>query len=1339
MPTIFGFKNKLASVCFMLHCTTQEVKTHSSYDGESRWGIQQRMTLPRTAPHKSMLVDDLQLSSDDDNITPEPHGTVWATRESSSSSSSSSSRSGSSSRSNSRSSSSSSSSSSRSFSDSGGSAQRSCSRSPEVHPDPGPPAPTWPLTSSMEEIEPPSPTQWHLNRWLNKVRKRQASGDQEQSVEAEPASNPDSDSVQSPGGTWRGDHSPAPRDVQSPNYSPAPSPTFNYSPRSSSPDLNSSDSRPASPALCPDFTPRLQPGLYARQSPNPNHSPMSPSQPDNRMIAQHWPSAESNRRYSTSPSPSPRPYPQPKSSHSPSNRHYFKTKSSVSPSARHHSKPKSSLSPIPYSKHKRSVSPSARPHSQPKSSLSPSPRPQSKPTSNLSPSYRPHSKPKSSLNPRYHSKPKSSLSPSSRPQPEPKSSLSPSSRPHLKPKSSLNPRHPSKPKSSPSPTSRHHSKSKSSLSPSSRPHSKHKSVPNPKPISQPKSSPSPQPHCQPKSGHSSRLHSKPKSSLSPSPRHHSKPKSSLSPSPRHHSKPKSSLSPSPRHHSKPKSSLSPSPRHHPKPKSSLNLSPRHHPKPNSDLSLSSRPQPKSSSHPQPHSQPKSMSSSRPFSQPKPSLNPSSNPTVKLHAKPSHSQHRKPSSGVMESEVDGQKMPLASQRKEVPKHLWVRESEDEEDRRKERKEKKRKEKEERKKEKMGKQEKGKERGKTHEVEAPAVQPKERLHMTTQRPQKPVPDQERERKKKKRRKTEETSVPEPKAPLPPSPPRKPVISPTDSSSESEPGPQPTSSTTTAKVLADSTSGQRLGSRGQQSRAEKPRTVQLNLGRPRPADSTSGQRPSSREQPGRAGRPRKAQQNSGRSACWAEETPVEKHGGQGQHKLYTLVPFGRTGGTLGHGRSPPSSQYSRARSLRSLRVRIDLTLLPGPPEATRTSRARSSSSSSSSSSLKKARRKGGAKRLCSPQSDQKRRRKYEEVDLWKDGKQNHDPPPNWAGSTGKTPVETHTDTRLNKCKEDRPANKRKPLSPLSPLTATPEPPKNVEVPLPPVKARMEEPPVQKTQTEIPMARQQGLPKSVCEYQSIRPPQTQTTGHRQGPSIRDIALQVERYMLEAKRLKHRADSMVDRFGKVLNYVDAALSFMECGKAVEEGPLGAKSPYSMYAETVELIRYALRLKKYQGSKASNEDKQLAVLCFRCLALLYWRMFRLKKDHAIKCSSALLEYFKSTPNSFLTPPPWNATGKDSGVPSSTNPSPPLHCSPSASISIPQHVHQMAVEHLEITNSVLYSYEYWEVADNLAKESKEFFSYLNSLMGPLTLQSSMAHIVRYTRQGLQWIRASVKLT
>lgn len=46
-----------------------------------------------------------------------------------------------------------------------------------------------------------------------------------------------------------------------------------------------------------------------------------------------------------------------------------------------------------------------------------------------------------------------------------------------------------------------------------------------------------------------------------------------------------------------------------------------------------------------------------------------------------------------------------------------------------------------------------------------------------------------------------------------------------------------------------------------------------------------------------------------------------------------------------------------------------------------------------------------------------------------------------------------------------------------------------------------------------------------------------------------------------------VEKFGKALNYAEAALSFIECGNAMEQGPMESKSPYTMYSETVELIR----------------------------------------------------------------------------------------------------------------------------------------------------------------------------
>uniref|UniRef100_A0A3P8TAD5 AF4/FMR2 family, member 2 n=1 Tax=Amphiprion percula TaxID=161767 RepID=A0A3P8TAD5_AMPPE len=248
--------------------------------------------------------------------------------------------------------------------------------------------------------------------------------------------------------------------------------------------------------------------------------------------------------------------------------------------------------------------------------------------------------------------------------------------------------------------------------------------------------------------------------------------------------------------------------------------------------------------------------------------------------------------------------------------------------------------------------------------------------------------------------------------------------------------------------------------------------------------------------------------------------------------------------------------------------------------------------------------------------------------------------------------------------------------------------------------------------------------------------------------------YMQEAKRLKHKADALMDKFGKAVNYADGALSFIECGNAMERDPLEAKSPYTMYSETVELIRYAMRLKNFTSHSATVSEKKLAVLCNRCLSLLYLRMFHLKKDHAVKYSRSLMEYFKnSAKTSHQAPSPWRTNGKVNGTPS------PLSLSPSpassggggagggsggapgsaGSVAIPQRIHHMAASHVNITNNILRSYEHWETADRLATDSQgSFFQELDSVMEPLSQQSSMTELVRYIRQGLHWLRIEAHL-
>ncbi|KAF3837968.1 hypothetical protein F7725_009736 [Dissostichus mawsoni] len=247
---------------------------------------------------------------------------------------------------------------------------------------------------------------------------------------------------------------------------------------------------------------------------------------------------------------------------------------------------------------------------------------------------------------------------------------------------------------------------------------------------------------------------------------------------------------------------------------------------------------------------------------------------------------------------------------------------------------------------------------------------------------------------------------------------------------------------------------------------------------------------------------------------------------------------------------------------------------------------------------------------------------------------------------------------------------------------------------------------------------------------------------SFSDTVHSADYYMQEAKRLKHKADALMDKFGKAVNYADGALSFIDCGNAMERDPLEAKSPYTMYSETVELIRYAMRLKNFASHSATVAEKKLAVLCNRCLSLLYLRMFHLKKDHAVKYSRSLMEYFKnSAKTSHQAPSPWRTNGNPSpassvgggagggsgGAPGS-----------SGSVAIPQRIHHMAASHVNITNNILRSYEHWETADRLASDSQEFFQELDSAMEPLSQQSSMTELVRYIRQGLHWLRSEAHL-
>ncbi|XP_054845551.1 AF4/FMR2 family member 1 isoform X2 [Eublepharis macularius] len=258
-------------------------------------------------------------------------------------------------------------------------------------------------------------------------------------------------------------------------------------------------------------------------------------------------------------------------------------------------------------------------------------------------------------------------------------------------------------------------------------------------------------------------------------------------------------------------------------------------------------------------------------------------------------------------------------------------------------------------------------------------------------------------------------------------------------------------------------------------------------------------------------------------------------------------------------------------------------------------------------------------------------------------------------------------------------------------------------------------------------------------KPTKPQSKPHKQHP--------VEYHLKEAKRLKHKADATTDKVGKAIKYLAAALSFIECGIAMESDTLTPKPAYTMFAETIDLIKFIMTLKSFADSSTTTHEKIFAVLCMRCQAILYMAMFRYKKDTAIKYSRTLNEHFKSS--SRITQAPSPCVARSTGTPSPLSPMPSPASSVSSqtgsstsscgggsggsSISVPHHIPPITSSFVNITSYILYAYDLWEQADVLARKNKKFFSELSAAVCTLSLNSSMTELVPYTRQGLQWLK------
>ncbi|NWZ40920.1 AFF1 protein, partial [Brachypodius atriceps] len=253
------------------------------------------------------------------------------------------------------------------------------------------------------------------------------------------------------------------------------------------------------------------------------------------------------------------------------------------------------------------------------------------------------------------------------------------------------------------------------------------------------------------------------------------------------------------------------------------------------------------------------------------------------------------------------------------------------------------------------------------------------------------------------------------------------------------------------------------------------------------------------------------------------------------------------------------------------------------------------------------------------------------------------------------------------------------------------------------------------------------------------------------------EYYIEQAQRLKHKADAMTDKTGKALQYLEAALLFIEYGIALESDVLEPKSAYSILSDTIVLIKFIMTLKPFADSSVSSHGKIFAVLRMRCQSILHMAMFGYKKDTAMRYSRLLNDHFKSNFRVIQAPSP--GVARSTGLPSPLSPIPSpagsvssqpgsndsngvghngIGNSTGSTVTVSCHISSVTSSYVNITSYILHAYEIWEKADALARKNKEFFAELSRVTSALALTSSLTDLVHYIRQGLQWLRLEANM-
>ncbi|XP_017789637.1 PREDICTED: AF4/FMR2 family member 4 [Habropoda laboriosa] len=250
--------------------------------------------------------------------------------------------------------------------------------------------------------------------------------------------------------------------------------------------------------------------------------------------------------------------------------------------------------------------------------------------------------------------------------------------------------------------------------------------------------------------------------------------------------------------------------------------------------------------------------------------------------------------------------------------------------------------------------------------------------------------------------------------------------------------------------------------------------------------------------------------------------------------------------------------------------------------------------------------------------------------------------------------------------------------------------------------------------------------------------------------------YLMEAKRLKHSADKECELTAQGMLYLEAVLCFLLTGNAMESDPLTERASFTMYKDTLSLIKYiSSKFKSQQNnSPESSIHNKLAILSLFCQSLIYLKLFKMRKHEVKETQKILTDYHQKpaqatpvqpegqgTPSLSPTPSPAGSVGSV-GSQSSGYSSGELANRGAASgqpqaapyVSVPLGVHNAMAKQNYQFSLLLSCHDLWDQANALVTDKhRDFFIELDEKLGPLTLKSSLRDLVRYVQAGIKKLR------